>query len=303
MRAKRRGRLVYTERGPGAEIKPTPSPLVPVLVTARNQVIYNPPAVVVPEEVCPHGGLLLHDVPVCGICSNGGEEQIGLALMFIARKTSYHIPVASASRDDVMMVAALALVANGHRVLKAKNPTGMAFTIAKRAVLKMYRNRSVQSMGESQMNLPDVPELETSTQRLDFLTNKHEKKEMYAAWVGECYERVRIFPGIGLMWTAKNLKRLQEAIEEGKRDLPSQHWRIIDMRLGLSEGMKEHKWTEIADIISPSWKPIPEHQVRRAYHAGLDFLREHLVKTLMPENIFNSNKISAVDQISGEKIA
>lgn len=300
MRAKRRGRLVYTERGPGAKIKPAPSPTTPVLVTAPRQVIELAPPQLVPEEACPHGGLFLHDVPVCGICSDG--EQIGLALLHIARKLSYKIPVASATPEDVMMVSVLAMVANQKKILSAREPGALAHTIGKRAVLKMYRPKSLVAIAVGKMKLYDDEDtkLEQTSQKLEFLDQQRVLAEQDEQWAAECYERARTFPGIDLVWTAKNFERLQEAIEDGKRDLPStpiDQWRVIDMRLGLSEGMKEHGWQEIADVIAPSWKPIPEHQVRRAYHAGLAFLKTHLIKTLVPDKNVIPNDISKLGQI------
>jgi hypothetical protein len=303
MKAKRRGKLVYTQRGYGAQIKSEPSPVTPVLVTTPTQVIHNPPAPVVPEEVCPHGGLLLGGKPVCGLCGDE-EQQIGLAMLHIARKVSYRVPVVSSTKEDVTMTVVLALVANQNRILRAKNPTGLAFFIGKAAAIKMYRNRSAPSMAVSQMNFPDGPDLETTSQRLAFLDNQRVQTLADERWAQECYERARVFPGLDLVWNAKNFERLQAAIDEGKRDLPSTPinvWRVIDMRLGLSEGMPEHGWQEIADTISPSWKPIPEHQVRRTFIWGLAFLREHLVKTLVPQKIYNSTLVSKIDEISGNE--
>jgi hypothetical protein len=302
MRAKRRGTYVYTERGPGAKPAPSPpSPVESVLVTTPNQFISNPPPQVVPEATCPHGGVMLGEVFVCGTCGDE-QQQIGLALMHVARKIAWQIPVSTATFDDVMMTAALVLVENQKRILSAKNPTGMAIVIGRRAVLKMYRSKSVKSVAVGKMSL-DGPDFETVTQRLDYLDEPRARAKERAQWAAECYERARTFPGIDLVWNAKNFERIQDAINEGKRELPSDQWRIIDMRLGLSEGMGEHGWVEISDHFSDAGKNIPEHQVRRSYHAGLAFLKAHLIKTLLPEKIFNLNEINAVDQISEEKLA
>jgi hypothetical protein len=290
MRAKRRGSLVYTRRGHGAEVKPNPSPLSPVLLTTPNQVLlHNPPVLVVPEAVCSHGGVLLGDMPVCGICSDG--EQIGLALMHLARKLSYCIPVASASPEDVMMTAVLAMVANQKRILSAREPGALAWWVGKCAVLKMFRPKSVQSLAESQMNLPEEPDLETSTQRLAFLNKP--QRELDREWMEQCYDRALTFPGLNLVWNVKNFQRLQEALDEARRELPStpvDYWRVVDMRLGYSKGMGEHAWQEIADTVAPSWKSVKEWQVRRIYQEALALMRDSLVKKLLPQkNLFPIN--------------
>jgi len=243
---------------------------------------------VVPEAVCSHGGVLLGDMPVCGICSDG--EQIGLALMHLARKLSYHIPVASALPEDVMMTAVLAMVANQKKILFAKEPGALAWTIGKRAVWKMYRPKSVQSLAESQMSLPEGPDLETSSQRLTFLDNKRTQRELDREWMEQCYERARTFPGLNLVWNTKNFQRLQEALDEARCELPStpvDYWRVVDMRLGYSKGMREHAWQEIADTVAPSWKPVKEWQVRRMYQDALALMRDSLVEKLLPQkNVF-----------------
>jgi hypothetical protein len=302
MKAKRRGTLVYTSRGPGAEIKPeaaSPS-LVPTLVTTPNEVIHNPPTAVVPEAICPNGGVLIGDEPVCGICSDG--EQIGLALLHLSRKLSHVIPVRSSTPEDVMMVAVLAMVANQKKILAAREPGALAWTIGKRAVQKMYRPKSAPSMGESQMTLPDIPEMETSFQRLDFLDNPRVQRELDREWMESCYERARTFPGLNLVWNAKNFDRLQEAIDEARRELPTEpinYWFVVDMRLGYSKGMGEHGWQEIADTLAPSWKRIGEWQVRRIYSAALARMRDSLVQKLLPQNIFIPNDNNKIEEVPG----
>jgi hypothetical protein len=308
MKAKRRGTLVYTERGYGANIKPEalpPSSLIP-LVTTPTEVIHNPPPAVVPEEVCPHGGVLLGDKPVCGICSDG--EQIGLALLHLARKLSYSIPVASAAPEDVMMTAVLAMVANQKKILSAREPGALAYTIGKRAVLKMYRPKSVVALAVGKMQMYDEEggKLEKTSWKLEFLDQQRVQREEAARWANECYERARTFPGLNLVWNAKNFERLQEAIDEARRELPStpvDYWRVIDMRLGYSKGMREFGWQEIADTLSPSWKPIGEWRVRRVYNEALALMRDSLVEKLLPQKNFNPGQMNAIGGISRRKIA
>ena len=290
MRAKSRGRLVYTRRGHGAEIEPPPSPPVSVTVTTPNTVILNLPAPVVSESVCPHGGSLLGNVFVCGVCSNG--EQIGLGLMHIARMIAWKIPVATAPWEDVMMTAVLAMLPSQKKILSARNPSGLAYTIGLRAVLKMYRHKSVLSfpVGKMKMRDEDGGKLETTTEKLEFLNQQRVRDEEQAAWAAECYERARTFPALNLVWNEKSFLRLQEALDEARRELPSQpvsYWRVVDMRLGYSQGMGEHGWQEIADHVSPPWKPISERTIRRIYQDALDRMRVSMVKKLLPCRLSN----------------
>jgi hypothetical protein len=285
MRARSRGRLVFTKRGHGAEIKPeTLSPPVPLLTTP-TEIILNPPAAAMSESVCPHGGVMLGDIFVCGIC--GGEDQIGLGLMHIARMISWKIPVATATWEDVMMTAVLAMIPNQKKILSARNPSGLAYRIGQRAVFKMYRPKSVLAFPVGKMKLYDENggKLETSTQKLEFLDQQRVRDEEQEQWAADCYERSRTFPALNLVWTERNFQRLQEAIDDARKELPTtpvSWWMVLDMRLGYSQGMGEHGWQEIASTLSPPWKPISERAVRRIHQAALDQMRISLVNKLLP---------------------
>lgn len=95
---------------------------------------------------------------------------------------------------------------------------------------------------------------------------------------------------MNLVWNEKSFLRLQEALDEARRELPSQpvsYWRVVDMRLGYSQGMGEHGWQEIADHVSPPWKPISERTIRRIYQDALDRMRVSMVKKLLPCRLSN----------------
>src|SRR5213080_773204 len=113
MKAKRRSRYVYTVPGYDSFVPPKKSVPGPDLVTTPQDVIHNPPPAVIPERVCQHGGVYFHDMCVCGVCDGDDDNLFGLAVMHVARKTAYKVPVTSDvfTFDDVVMTCATALVA------------------------------------------------------------------------------------------------------------------------------------------------------------------------------------------------
>ena len=300
MKAKRRGRLVHTIRGPGARV-PEPQP-VPVIaptvdVTGTEISVLIPRAAPIPkpERMCPHGGIILGGITICVECdrTNNQDNLFGLAVLHVCRKAAMKVRVATSTIDDAMMTAVMALIAPKNRmsVLRAKEPDAMAMLIAKRAIMRMYRRgRSVQSIPVAWMHFPLQPDKEeaSTNTRLSELSDRLVVSEDAQRWQQACYERVRTFPGIGLLWNNKNLNWLQIVLDEAKRGLqttPFSVWTIISMRLGLGEGMNEHDWQEIADQVS-SWKTVNERQVRYAYQQGLQFMRVHILNSLVPGGKF-----------------
>jgi hypothetical protein len=296
VKANRHGRLVYTIKGFGARL-PEPQPVAvetppPVDVTGTEISVLIPRAAPIPkpERVCPHGGIHLGKIIVCAECGRAdADELFGLAILYMAHRAARRVFVATNEMDDCVMTAVMALNTPKSRteILRAKEPDAMAMTIAKRAIIKMYRRgRSVQSMPVGWMNFPlqsDKEEASTNT-RLGVLGDAISASEAKQKWQEACYERVRTFPGIGLLWNEKNLNRIQIVLDEAKRGLqttPFSVWKIISMRLGLGEGMKEHDWREIAEQVS-SWKTVNERQVRYAYQQGLQYMKSHLINSLMP---------------------
>jgi len=139
----------------------------------------------------------------------------------------------------------------------------------------------------------DSDPLETTSQRLEYFDAIRQISEQKEDWGRQCYERAREFPGLNLVWTEENFNRLQRAIDSGRRKLPKRPfdaWLVIDMRLGLSEEMKEHGWQEIANHFSSPWKRMTPRQAKYAYDTALTFLKSHLIKTLVPEKFLFADK-------------
>lgn len=299
MKAKRRGRLVHTIRGQGARL-PESKPVTadstataPVDVTGTEISVLIPRAAPIPkpERVCPHGGIYLGGMALCGECEQrDANELFGLAVLYTARKAARKIQVVTSTVDDCVMTAVMALVypKNKTKILKANNPDAMAYTIAERAIKRLYRSGSVKSMSVGKMSFENIENddlAETTSQKLEYLDGMVQVQQEKQHWADACYERARVFPGIGLLWTEKNLNRLQIVLDEAKRLLPTKtfsHWIVINMRLGLSEGMQEHTWEEIAEQVT-TFKEITERMVRYAYNEGLKSIKAHLINSLMPD--------------------
>jgi hypothetical protein len=283
MRAKRHGtQWVHTERGFGAKLPDPQQPEQPYLYTGAPQEVIRVPALP-GEPTCPHGGLLLHKVPVCGHCN---PHALGLAILHIARKVSQQIRYATITPEDIVGVVALALYSNHKKILTAQNPTALAFTIARRAAKKAWLNRSVNAMAVGGMDFKDDDgnAIEGTTGKLEHLDGLNQLAELDEKYRRECYLKAHTLPGLDLLWNDANFRRLQLAIDDGKRLLPKNPcdvWLLIDMRLGLSEGMAEYGWQEIADQLSPPWDKLSPRRCRDLYDRALGLLRDHIIRSLV----------------------
>ncbi len=326
MKASRRGSYVYTERGAGAEIKVAPRPFIVKLddeTTSSSPTTSTRKIEPKPELVCPHSGIFIGGTLICAEClheripdkeQRAEEEQrlLGIAVLAICKQAAFRNKLSSVLVEDCLMTAVLELIRpqNQRKILaaEAKNPGGLAYTIASRAIQKLYRRKSVADLSVGQMNFGSGDEDFSVSSRLDYLhgisrfgTNQDSGgtsdsstgvagdsvlvSEEQIEWAAYCYERVRVFPGIKLLWTDENLKRLRIVLDEAKAILPTKPfsvWLIIDMKIGFSQGMTQYTWEEIAKQVSSSWKPVTERQVRYAYDQGLAVMKAHLISKLLP---------------------
>src|SRR5438094_9934366 len=105
MKAKRRGRLVHTIKGPGARRSDQPVPVQtpePVDVTGTEISVLIPRAAPLPkpDRVCPHGGIYLGSTALCGECEQTDvNELFGLAVLYTARKATRKVLVATSTID------------------------------------------------------------------------------------------------------------------------------------------------------------------------------------------------------------
>jgi hypothetical protein len=298
MKARRRGTLVHTEQGPGAIPKPQPISVesVPVDVTGAEISVLQPRTASTPkpERVCPHGGIYLGTIAVCGECGQADvEELFGLAVINLCARVARKHYVPFSSQDDNFMVAAAALVEpkNRKKIISANTPDAMAYRIAEYAILKTFRRtRSVRLSTVGGMNFDD--DLSTS-KRLEVISKNEVLRQEADEWSQACYERVRTIPGIGVLWTDANFTRLQVAIDEAKKELatrPFSVWMVIAMKLGIGEGMDEYEWSEIAEHFADSGVSLNVRQCKYAYDKGLESMKNHILNSMMP-----LKKLSAQD--------
>jgi hypothetical protein len=284
-----------------------------------------------PEPLCPHNGISIGGVLICEKCLRDtikdpvqlADEKgrlFGNAILSVCKKSAFRHRVISESIDDCTIVAVLEILKskNQKAILKARDPGAMVYTIACRAIKKLYRRgRSVVALSVGQMNFGSEKSNDKDfsvTSRLDYLdgkmrfgvdqdsgwTSDSSTGACVEGWVADnsafagrsqdewaqlCYERARTIPGIGLLWNKENWTRLHVALDEAKKLLPIKPfsvWLVIDMRIGFSQGMKQQTWAAIAEQVSPSWKRVTERQVRYAYDQGLATMKAHLLSMLMP---------------------
>ncbi len=254
MKAKRGSTLVYTERGFEAERS---------LDLPEDKAVGGHAG-----QTCPHGGPLLFGVPVCAYCGDP-EEQLGLGILYIARKVSKQVRGVTFDDNDVIGAVAIALHINSGEICRAKNPTALAFLIGLRAARKLYRHPGgIKTFATEEAGL----ELAAS------------RTEMSEDWNRQCFEAVRSFPGVDQVWNPANFDLLHRTIEEAKQSLPTEPfdvWKIIDLRLGLTG--RDHYWGEIAKMLNEGVEePISARDLGRIYDFGLASIRAHLVKKLCP---------------------
>jgi hypothetical protein len=282
MRARKRGKLVYTEPGPGAYKKSVPTkPPEPRPIEPGEAEVATPRP---PEALCPHGGIYIGGIAICQLCSSGDpKELVGTAFLYICKKAARIIKVSSETQDDATSTALLELAQpkNEKRITSATSPSAMAMKIAQDAIRKMYRSRSVQALPVSQWNLIE----ESVSGRLEYLTDyvpdADGNTRADEQWHQEILDRITAFPGIDLLWTSENLRWLQTTIDEARESLPKRpfsYWLVIDMRLGYSRDMDENTWPEIANILN-----ITEPKARYAYRKARAMMKNYILERLTPK--------------------
>lgn len=228
-------------------------------------------------DACRHGGFKIGNILVCGKCGDP-EHQLGLAILYIAKKVAFEVTGKTFTSDGVVGAVSLVLWLTREQIVHANNPGGLAFTIGRRAALRLYRNgRSVPAMAVGQMDFPaddDGKILETNTQRIDYLAGENEVED---GWQAACSARGRTFPYLGLVMNAANFLLLQAVIEEAKRKISLNVWNVIELRLDLYDDVGEClTWREISKLTPFNFNDLPE-----VYRQGLAVIRDHIVKRLM----------------------
>jgi hypothetical protein len=309
----RRGshRKIYATRGYEAEIKET----TPFGVEEK------PPkdtAVPVPAvEVCQHGGEIVNGIPRCGNCFKQpnsdftAEESFVVfldSLMDVCKRVvckENHRDYRFMSKEQKIAHCFGAITDAKHllKIFKADKPNGMAYTIADRRLMDWYRSKAYkdeQRAGHlcvSQLTFPDGRwewggGLDTDSARLEYIDTKKQAAE--AALDRALFEResYRYFPGVTLLWTEENIRRLMNLVSEAMSKLPHGDfsWSIlIKLRSeafgGSSRGFngKPQTWPELAEWASDcQGKKVSEKAVRYAFEKGTALIRAHILKHLTP---------------------
>ena len=203
-----------------------------------------------------------------------------------------------------------------------RNPLALANTIAHRRLLDHYRtpeyrqryddNRKVLLI--SQMKFPKGGEndddLRTDSDKLDWLASRspaaiaasygydsaltHKTDATTHALIRavEASDRIRIFPGMKLMWGRENIERLVEIAKDGLAKLPKEpfdHSILIGLRAD-AYGLKGDRtkgtssWRYIARWATDSrGVNTTERQVRYAFEVGTAQVRAHIISKLTPD--------------------
>jgi hypothetical protein len=179
---------------------------------------------------------------------------------------------------------------NLFKIFKARNPFGLAHTIADRALCneerKKYNWNDLQTLEPPSEDNYDGKKDEDANTALEDLSHKDDRRRWRAEDNG-----VRVFPGVKLLWTHKNIKRFMELAREAMKKLPSwpfSHALAIEYRCGLHGGPgrgREVPWHVIAEILNDAenGRPVTERQVRYAVTQSLSKVRDHILSHLTPD--------------------
>lgn len=287
MRAGHKGGGRYTERGPGAQPDKSHIPMVIELPADRIADVSERDSAlpVVPEKVCPHGGIYIDNIPRCGECfqKRGGtpEESWNLFLMSlydVCRRIAWkhkdweksipfgdrvhHTFVTLFSPDNML------------RLMKARDPLALAHKIAERRMIDLQRKPVYwKEWKVSQLNSFDVDK-GTDDRRSDFSE--------------ECYENVRCFPGVKLFWDDTNLNKIRVALRDIESRLPTYPFSVslaIKLHIGYWPETGKYSFEEVAAWASEqngNGKTITAKQARYAIEKALEQMKLELQRLFIP---------------------
>jgi hypothetical protein len=223
---------------------------------------------------CPHSKICLGKKFICSECSHENEAVLfGAAVLDVARMAAQRVNIFSNTFQDDIGTAAAAMVQYKDKILTADNPTGMAITIATRAINKIYSKiKSVrdEAVGTWNFEKHEGNENVQLSERLEFLEGKlrphdgtaipdripsssatarvmrvlagdeepAERTKIYEPDFVDAYKRMREFPGIHLLWNDQNRNLLFNAIQDFAEMYPD-FFNVIDLRLAFIRNLQK----------------------------------------------------------------
>jgi hypothetical protein len=249
--------------------------------------------------MCPHDGQYFKGIPMCGTClhdSSGkyGESDVALAfgkqLDDICKMVAFrghHREFKAIPASDRKSICFMAIWKNLLTIFKARNPFGLAYTIADRALTAEERKSHYWKewrVDDLKLKLsgPEADQPRSEDEKLSYLRQESSEWDE-----GSEDESVRIFPGAKLLWTKNNVKRLMDLAAEAMGKLPSwpfSHAEAIKLRSGFNGGA-EIPWSALVKHFDDSrnGRPVTERQVRYAVQQGLSAIRDHILGRLTPD--------------------
>lgn len=204
MRARSRSRLMFTEPGPDAFVKPLP--IVEAPLPDRNH--------------CIHGGVMMGDFAICHVCHPEYDEGqlFAMALLDLCQNEAGRLRVYRKDFDDAAMSAWIVLFQNKEKIMRANNWGAMARRIAKNTILKLGRNPNRLAL------VSPIAEAHNANSKLDALALPRSTGAP---------QRAMVIPGVRLPATEENFAVVQWALERARRVVSRQDWILVENRLGL----------------------------------------------------------------------
>ena len=244
-------------------------------------------------QACLHGGQYFKGIPMCGACLYDPSRKyddrdkalaFGKQLNDICVQVSFRSAHRAFERTlpiaDRKNICFMAIWKNLLTIFKAKNPLGLAHTIADRALIDEER-RSFRWIGKQPAIGDGEKESGDTDSKLEELSQEAVNRESFKE------ESVRIFPDVKLVWTQANVKRFMELADEAMKKLPS--WPLsaaeaIKWRCGFFGG-GEIPWPDISRRFSdPAYgRPVTERRVRYAVQRGLSEIKDYILSRLTPD--------------------
>jgi DNA-directed RNA polymerase specialized sigma24 family protein len=230
-------------------------------------------------NLCPHGGKIVNEVAYCGICANLGNE-VGQFDLFLSSLYNLCAVVAkrvwsrSVSYEDRQHHAFLAILTNIKTILGARNPQGMAHSIAKRSLINLTEravNKNEIPVSQLGSKEPNWAEL-SNWKRLEILAGAGDEKEPFAEPGRSC--EFTYFPGVRSLWKPQYLRQLEIGLEKAFSHLPTRpvsQSHAIKLWFGMYPECGELSYPEIARVLD-----LSERQARYQVQQGLSNLRRLL---------------------------
>jgi hypothetical protein len=236
-------------------------------------------------NLCPHGGKIVNEVAYCGICANVGNDVAQFELFLfslydLCSVVAKHVWSPSVSQKDRQHHAFLAILTNIKTILGARNPQGMAHSIAKRSLINLTKlavNKKeipVSRLGSPGGEWGEGWEELSNSDRLEILAGVGDGDEEEPFAEPGRPSEFTYFPGVRSLWKPQYLRQLEISLEKAFGNLPTRpvsQSLAVKLWVGMLPECGKLNYEQIAKLLN-----LSERQARYQVQQGLSNLRRLL---------------------------